>query len=248
MDLVDEEDRPRLERGEQRGDVALSLERRAGGLHERHVELGGDDLASDVFPSPGGPASSTWSSASPRADAAWIDTVQLLAQPSWPTNSSSVRGRSERSSSSSSSRTPGVWMRSTLTTAHPAARWPAAPPPCHRKRLEQRLGLGGREAELEQALAGDVARVVAAGHRDRLLGQLGLDADLLAQLDHDPLGGAPCRSPGTACRRATSPATSAATSSRGVPAAQHRERDLRPNRLHADQQEEEVALSSVAKP
>jgi hypothetical protein len=43
VDLIDEEHRPRLERGE-RGDVALALQGRAGGLHERHVELGGDDL------------------------------------------------------------------------------------------------------------------------------------------------------------------------------------------------------------
>ena len=44
VDLVDEEDRARLERGQEGGDVALALERRAGGLHERDVELGGDDL------------------------------------------------------------------------------------------------------------------------------------------------------------------------------------------------------------
>ena len=39
VDLVDEEDAARLERGQERGDVALALERRAGGLHERDVEL-----------------------------------------------------------------------------------------------------------------------------------------------------------------------------------------------------------------
>ena len=44
MDLVDEEHRARLERGQERRDVALALERRAGGLHERDAELGGDDL------------------------------------------------------------------------------------------------------------------------------------------------------------------------------------------------------------
>jgi hypothetical protein len=43
MDLVDEEDAARLERREEGGDVGLALERRPGGLHERHVELGGDD-------------------------------------------------------------------------------------------------------------------------------------------------------------------------------------------------------------
>ena len=44
VDLIDEEDRPRLERGQECGDVALALERGAGGLHERHAELGGEDL------------------------------------------------------------------------------------------------------------------------------------------------------------------------------------------------------------
>ena len=44
VDLVDEEHRARLERGQERGDVGLALERRAGGLDERDVELGGDDL------------------------------------------------------------------------------------------------------------------------------------------------------------------------------------------------------------
>ena len=55
MDLVDEEDGARLERGQQRGDVALSLERRAGGLHERRAELGGDDLRERGLAEPGGP-------------------------------------------------------------------------------------------------------------------------------------------------------------------------------------------------
>ena len=44
VDLVDEEHGPRLERAQQRRDVALALERRAGGLHEGHLELRGDDL------------------------------------------------------------------------------------------------------------------------------------------------------------------------------------------------------------
>ena len=44
VDLVDEEHRPRLERGQEGGDVALALERRARGLHERGLELGGHDL------------------------------------------------------------------------------------------------------------------------------------------------------------------------------------------------------------
>ena len=44
VDLVDEEHGARLERGQERGHVTLALERRAGGLHERGVELAGGDL------------------------------------------------------------------------------------------------------------------------------------------------------------------------------------------------------------
>src|SRR4051812_12198650 len=44
VDLVDEEDAVLLERGEERRDVALALERRPRGLHERHVELVRHDL------------------------------------------------------------------------------------------------------------------------------------------------------------------------------------------------------------
>jgi hypothetical protein len=44
VDLVDEEDGARLERGEKGRDVALALERRARGLDERDSELGRDDL------------------------------------------------------------------------------------------------------------------------------------------------------------------------------------------------------------
>ena len=44
VDLVDEEDAARLERGQEAGDVGLALERRAGGLDHRHPQLGGDDV------------------------------------------------------------------------------------------------------------------------------------------------------------------------------------------------------------
>ena len=69
--------------------------------------------ASEVLPSPGGPASSTWSSASPRARAASMKTASWSFTRSWPTKSASVRGRSERSSSSSAGSATGSWMRST---------------------------------------------------------------------------------------------------------------------------------------
>src|SRR4051812_3952041 len=61
-----------------------------------------------VLPRPGGPISSRWSSASPRDRVASSAIASCSLTRSWPTNSSSERGRSERSSSSSSGRTAGA--------------------------------------------------------------------------------------------------------------------------------------------
>ena len=53
MDLVDEEHGARLERGQERGDVALALERRPGRLDERDVELVRHDLRERGLAEPG---------------------------------------------------------------------------------------------------------------------------------------------------------------------------------------------------
>ena len=199
VDLVDEEHGARLERGQQRGDVALALERRAGGLDERDAELVGHDLRQrglaearrpgqqDVVERPrrarGRPASET---------ASWSRTD------SCPTNSSSVAGRSERSSSSSrGSSTPGVWMRG--TRAHRRARAQGAGQEVlgrlARGGREQAVGLRRGEAELDEPVAGQPARVVGvdgagAGATGDRVGVRVAERrdDLLAQLDDDPLG------------------------------------------------------------
>src|SRR5438045_1711276 len=57
-----------------------------------------------VFPSPGGPYSSTWSSASLRCRAAAIDTSRFSRTRSWPMYSSRARGRSPASYCASSSK------------------------------------------------------------------------------------------------------------------------------------------------
>ena len=64
--------------------------------------------ASEVLPSPGGPASRTWSSASSRRRAASMKIASWSVTCDWPTKSSSVGGRSERSKSSSAPTGPGV--------------------------------------------------------------------------------------------------------------------------------------------
>ena len=53
VDLVDEEDVARLERGQDRGDVALPLERRAGDLADADPELVADDLRERGLAEPG---------------------------------------------------------------------------------------------------------------------------------------------------------------------------------------------------
>ena len=197
--------------------------------------------ASDVLPRPGGPASRTWSSASPRAAAASIETCSCSRRPSWPTNSSRVRGRSERSSSSSPSSAP---RRVDALEGHRAD-----PPQRAGQQLlgrlalgrgEQGLRLGRLEAELEQAVAGDVARVVAAGDGDRLVEVAG-HADLLAQLDHDPLGRA-LADAGHGLQAGDVAGDQRGDQLARAAAAEHRERHLRPDRLHPDEREEEVAL------
>src|SRR5436305_912984 len=44
VNLIDEEDAARLQRGEEGGDVGLALKRRASGLHQGHAHLLGDDV------------------------------------------------------------------------------------------------------------------------------------------------------------------------------------------------------------
>ena len=129
---------------------------------------------------------------------------------SWPTNSSSRRGRSAprarrprarvrgldaldvgaRACGSSARRLQGVGDQGLGRVA--------------RRAVEQRVGLLRREAEADAGPSrASSARVVAARDDDRVVD--GRGADLLAQLDDDPLGGAlaDARAPpaGARCRR-----------------------------------------------
>ena len=80
---------------------------------------------------------------------------------------------------------PGVRMPS-LTGATPSARGRSGPRASRpRAPSSSCLGLLGREAEPDEAVAGEQPRVVAARDHDRVVG--GRGADLLAQLDDDPL-------------------------------------------------------------
>ena len=95
-----------------------------------------------------------------------------------------------------------------------------------------------REAEADEPVAREHPRVVAAGDHDRVVGH---GADLLAQLDDDPLRRA-LADPGRRLQpRGVAGGDGAQQVARRA-AGEHRERHLRPDRLHADQQQEEVAL------
>src|SRR5271166_454266 len=221
--------------------------------------------ASEVLPRPGGPASSRWSRASPRALHASIATVSCSRSVSCPTKSCSRRGRSERSSSSSASRY-GVWMRAAVSPACAPTRvvpfrvliGSRSAPRQAQRLADQLLGavaggvaqelvnLARRIPELEQAFAGEHARVLALappGHdrRARAGGRPALHAHLLAQLDDDPFGRA------LADPRHGLKAGRVARGERGDqlarrPRREHPERDLGPDGLDGEQHQEQLAL------
>ena len=117
--------------------------------------------ASEVLPSPGGPASSTWSSDSSRRRAASMNTA------SWPVDLLLVdevgerRGRSERSSSSSVPR----------AAPRPSARRPLGPrspiPGVAGDAHEPPPGPGASQGRPDQLLGGLAARPARAGPRPR---------------------------------------------------------------------------------
>src|SRR6266446_5361238 len=76
--------------------------------------------ASVVLPSPGGPNSSTWSSASPRARAAWMKISSWPRIFSCPTYSARVPGRSERSNCSSCAEVGLAEISRSVSTLTPA--------------------------------------------------------------------------------------------------------------------------------
>ena len=248
VDLVDEEDAARLERRQEGGDVALALERRAGGLHERDAPARRRRSAR-ARSCRGRAGRRAARGRAPRrgAAAASMKIASWSLTRSWPTKSASRAGAA---SGRAPPRRPGggrAWMRSTpgvrmplLIGARPAARAAISSSGVSPARLvEQLLGLLGREAEADQALAGERARVVARAATT--ISSRGLAGDLLAQLHDDPLGGA------LADARHGLEALRVAGGDRaqqlaGRAAREHRERHLRPHSLHPDQQQEQLAL------
>ena len=197
--------------------------------------------ASVVLPSPGGPTSSTWSSASPRAFAASSAIAICSFTRSWPTNSSRRRGRSVCSNASSSS----TATRREELRAHAAlrrrgrARAPRRTAPGSVVG-ERALGVGDRVAELDESVARNDVRVVR--RRGRCVGAD--DAELLLQLEHDPLGRL-LPDPGNRDEARRVLAHDRAAQLLRRRAGDDRERDLRADAVHREQLDEELALGAV---
>src|SRR5262245_15720863 len=226
--------------------------------------------ASEVLPSPGGPASSTWSSASPRRRAASMKTVSWSVTWTWLTKSASLGGLSERSNSSSTpfaparaswtsispSSTPGVLIPfpgSTISAWPPPSRGLGAGGAAQGRLhdllralalglVEQALGLRGRVAEVEQAVPGQRARVLLSAGAGRAVGvPLDLARDLLAKLDDDPLG-SPLADPRHGLEAL---GVAGGDRTQQLPhraAGEGRDRHLRPHPADGGEMEEEVAL------
>src|SRR4051812_32085908 len=213
-----------------------------------------------VLPRPGGPASRTWSSASPRPFAASMKISSCSLTRGCPTNSDSLRGRNDWSSSSSTVRTgdwircsaasrsstPGVRMRP--LTAGPPCECASCGRPCAQRALDQLLGglavgarkqllrLLDREAEPDEAVTGHRPRIVGAPDDDAVA-----LADLFAQLDDDPLGRA-LADPGHGLEALGVAGCDRVQQLAGRSPRQHGERHLWTYALHPEQQQEQVAL------
>ena len=195
VDLVDEEDAAGLQRGEEGGDVGLALQRRAGGLHHRHPQLGGDDVGERGLAEPGRAGEQDVVERLAAAAAASMKIASCSVTCAWLTKSASVGGRSERSRSSSGTSARASWTRTSASTgtgssldpgradpvgadvgrvahaaflAAAALRSAAATSSCGLGALEaveQLLGLQRRVAEVDQAVAGERAGVAAPRRR-----------------------------------------------------------------------------------
>src|SRR5262245_38013106 len=149
-----------------------------------------------VLPTPGGPNSSTWSSASPRLLAASIATLRFAITWGWPTYSSRRRGRSDwskpRSSSTARAETSRGSMRSAPRQGAQRATQEVLEAPAAvvlERAPDALLGLGARVTEVDQG--GDeivlLGRAGDGGRRGGLRhGQL---LRLVLELQDQALGG-----------------------------------------------------------
>ena len=190
--------------------------------------------ASEVLPSPGGPASRTWSSASPRPRAASSAIPSCSFTRSWPTNSASEPGRSERSISSS----PLSWTTVAATRSRHAAFF-SADRTCSSTESDSSTSASARSASTSDHPSSTSASRASSSPAGRT-GGTGRFCQLVLQLHHDAL------------RRLAADARDRLEARQVVAgdrapqlgrrrARDDRERDLRPDPGHAEQQLEELA-------
>src|SRR5262245_21371134 len=212
--------------------------------------------ASVVLPSPGGPENRRWSTVSPRAPAPSISNASCSLIRSCPTNSSIRRGRSAASNSRSSSGTSASTIRGSSVTSRITLPPSVFPNPAHPlQRLAQEVldravavrrdaghrlaGLLGRQAEREQRLAHVRERPVD----DHDL----VAAELVLQVERDPLRDL-LADPRHDGERLDVAGRDRPAERSGREHGQERERDLRPDAVHRDEEVEELALIRAREP
>ncbi len=199
--------------------------------------------ASDVLPRPGGPASSTWSSALAARLGRLERDGELVLDRVLADELVERRGRSERRRPPRGARAgpacgrPGRADHRRAPFSAWAIRSSGVSPGAPSSSLSASCG---REAEAEQAVAGEHPRVVPARDHDRRR-RGARRADLLAQLDDDPLG-RPLADPRRRLQARGVAGGDGAEHLARRAAGEDGERHLRPDGLHADQQQEQVAL------
>jgi hypothetical protein len=175
--------------------------------------------ASDVFPSPGGPERRTWSSASPRAFAAFAYTRKFSTIFSWPTYSSKVAGRSDCSSRSSPSWAPGATSRTGFTDMglSTLTRWgdARAPPAAAQQESPGRTKYSPRQLTLNP-MSGQSSPSWSAPWHDTWLCDSGAGSSVSSKLQTSSSRGIG-RQYGPAKARATTHAWSRATSMQHAP-------------------------------
>ena len=233
VDLVDEEDVARLERGQDRGDVALPLERRPGDLPDADTELVAHDLRERRLAEPGRPGEQDVVERLAARLRRVERDLQLLLDPLLP-DEVGERARPQR---------PldlllGVAEHRRQELRHAAflsTRRTCSSIEQLRVDLRERaLGVDQRPAELDQRVArGQVAASARARRRRAASFSFSSSTTRCAVLS--PI-------PGIAWNRFTSSRAIALRSSAGVEPLDDRERDLRADAGDAEQQLEELAL------
>ena len=234
VDLVDEEDGARLERGQERGDVGLALERRAGGLARtgRSARRRRSAPARSCPGRAGRPAARGRAPRrAPRRRA--IETPSCSLSASWPTNSSS-RARAQRGVDArprGARAGPGCGRRRGADRSSPrrpcsawAIRSSGVSPGAPSSSLSASCGLKPRPSRPSRASSrGSSPRVITIGVAR------GARADLLAQLDDDPLGRA-LADPGHGLQPRGVAGRDGAEQLARRAAGEHGQRHLRPDR------------------